>query len=148
MPAPRSFLYRKDIMTPQHPIAEFLERNPAPQVREWLSNILNRPKPEVRTLPTMPSSNFEKRDSLMELRPRHLCWVEEIGIREHYDRSVMQNYMEANYNRMFGPLRPKARATPMDAFYKKLMIFRLLDLIELRREEIAANVLPGGLHRE
>jgi hypothetical protein len=134
---------------PLHPITQFLERNPAPQVRDWLLDILNRPKPEVRSLPIMPSFNFGKRDSLMELRPRHLTQVEEIGVREHYVRSAMQDYMEANYDRLFGPLRrPKSRETPIDAFRKRLMIFRLLDLIELRREEIAANVLPGRLFKK
>ena len=34
---------------------------------------------------------------------------------------------------------------PSDRFRKQLMIHRLLDLIQLRRKEIAANVLPGGL---
>lgn len=89
---------------------------------------------------------FSKRRSLTELRPRHLEWVEEIGIRPDYDRDEMRDYMMMNYDAMFGPLRrPKSQAVPSDTFRKGMMVARLLSLIELRREEIAANVLPGNL---
>lgn len=96
--------------------------------------------------PTMPTRNFGPRQSLTELRPRHLEWVEEIGIRPDYDRSEMYDYMMFHYDRMFGPLRrPRSKAVPSDTWRKGMMVSRLLSLIELRREEVAANVLPGGL---
>jgi hypothetical protein len=79
-----------------------------------------------------------KRESLMQLRPRHLVWVEELGIREHYDRAGMHEYMCAHYDALFGPLRrPKSEEVPSDRFRKSWMIGNLLDLVEARRAVIA-----------
>ena len=97
--------------------------------------------------PTMPARNFGPRRDFMELRSRHLDQVEKIGIRPTFDRAQKHEYFMANYDRLFGPLRrPKSAEVPSNTFRKGLMISQLLSLIELRREEIAANVLPGGLN--
>lgn len=95
--------------------------------------------------PTMPPFDRVRRD-FMQLMPRHLEWVEEIGIRPDFDRQEMYDWFMANYDRLFGPLRrPKAKAVPSDVLRQGIIVSRLLSLIELRREEIAANVLPGCL---
>ncbi len=96
--------------------------------------------------PTMPPFDRVRRD-FMQLMPRHLDQVEERAVEDYYDREILGEYFLLNWNRMFGTLRKsKAKEVPSDTFRKQLMIHRLLDLIELRREEIAANVLPGGLN--
>jgi hypothetical protein len=124
-------------MTLKEAIAKFIATNDlaAPQL-ELLERILNASKPE-RKHPEMPPFT-QKRESLMQLRPRHLVWVEELGIRETYDRSDMHEFMTTNYNLLFAPLRrPKSREVPMDAFRKSWMVSCLLDLVEGRRDEYA-----------
>jgi hypothetical protein len=70
--------------------------------------------------------------------------IEELGVRDHYDRK--HAWLMDNYYRLFGPLRrSKAKEVPSDQWRKDSMIHRLLNLIELRREEIAANVWPNEL---
>jgi hypothetical protein len=74
----------------------------------------------------------------MHLRPRHLLWVEELGVRDHYDRAGMHDHMCEHYDALFGPLRrPKSKEVPSDRFRKSWMIGNLLDLVEARRAEIA-----------
>jgi hypothetical protein len=103
---------------------------------EFLDRVLNA-RPQEKRIPEMPPFTRE-RESLMQLRPRHLIWVEEIGISETYDRGEMHDYMMENYDRLFGPLRrPKSREVPSDQFRKSVMISTLLDLAESRREEYA-----------
>jgi hypothetical protein len=105
------------------------------------SEILARNKAErahlPRQWPTMPPFNNAPRESMMELRPRHLLMVEEHGHQKHgYNRKALGDYFLQNYNRLFGTIRKsKAREVPSDQFRKELIIHRLLDLIELRREE-------------
>jgi hypothetical protein len=127
-------------MTLKHALTQFIATNDlAAQQLELAERILNSPKPEMRAHP-MQTFNFGKRTSLMELRPRHLVWVEEIGVSEHYDRSEMHDYMMENYDRLFGPLRrPKSKAVPSDFLRKSWMISELLDLAETRRDEYAAE---------
>jgi hypothetical protein len=85
----------------------------------------------------MPAFDPTRR-SLMHLRPRHLLWVEELGIRGNYDRTAMQEYFCANYNSFFGPLRrPKAKEVPSDGLRKFIMVSGLLDLVDGRRAEYA-----------
>jgi hypothetical protein len=81
-----------------------------------------------------------KRESFMQLRDRHLQWVEELGIRKYYDRSTMQDFFVENYDRYFGCLRrSKAKAVPSDLLRKEIMISMLLDLVDGRRAEYAAE---------
>ena len=79
----------------------------------------------------MPSFNFGSRKELTELRPRHLCMVEEHGFEEDgYDRDALGEYFLANWSRLFGPLRKsKALEVPSDQLRKELMISRLLNPI-------------------
>jgi hypothetical protein len=94
----------------------------------------------------MPTFNFGPRQTFTELRPRHLTLVEEYGVADTYNRDELREHFLTNWNRLFGALRKsKAHEVPSDDLRKSFMISDLLDLIELRREEVAANVLPGGL---
>jgi hypothetical protein len=98
-----------------------------------------RPKKELPP-PKMPPFNFGQRTSLTELRPRHLLMVEEYGHQLEYDRNALREYFTVNWYRLFGPLRKsKAREVPSDQLRKELMVSRLLDLIEMRRDEYAAE---------
>jgi hypothetical protein len=66
--------------------------------------------------------------------------MEECGFRHEYDRDALREYFLAHWNRLFGPLRrSKAREVPSDQLRKELMVSRLLDLIEMRRAEYAAE---------
>jgi hypothetical protein len=94
----------------------------------------------------MPPFNFLKRNGLMELRAGRFVRVEEFGIRKNYDREETREWLLSNYDRLFGPLRrPKSREVPADVWRKSWMVSILVDT---RRAEIAANVLPGGLHKK
>jgi hypothetical protein len=74
----------------------------------------------------------------MHLRPRHLIWVEELGIAESYNRDDQYEYFMKHYNRLFGPLRrPKINEVPSDELRKGIMISLLLNLVEERRAEYA-----------
>jgi hypothetical protein len=108
-----------------------------PYQTELLDRVLNAPKVKIKR-EMQPFT--KKRLSLMQLRPRHLVWVEELGIREHYDRYDMYEWMLMHYNSLFGPLRHKSREVPMDAFRKSLMVSELLDLVETRRDEYAQEL--------
>jgi hypothetical protein len=88
----------------------------------------------------MPAFNFGKRTELRELRPRHLLMVEEYGIAPTYDRAELGEHFLTHWNRLFGTLRrSKALEVPSDRLRKILMVDRLLDLIEGRRAEYAAE---------
>jgi hypothetical protein len=102
-------------------------------------SITNATTPAVRPPPEMPPFD-RKRRSRMHLRPRHLLMVEEHGIRDEYDRDALAEYFTANWYRLFGALRKsKAHEVPSDALRKSIMIYWLLDLIEMRRDEYAAE---------
>jgi hypothetical protein len=91
-----------------------------------------------RQWPTMPSFDWGPRKTLTDLRPRHLHMVEEYGFRRDYDRDALGDYFLANWCRLFGALRKsKALEVPSDQIRKRLMVSRLLDLIEMRRAEYA-----------
>jgi hypothetical protein len=78
--------------------------------------------------------------SLMHLRPRHLSMVEEQGIRAGYDREALAEYFTAHGYRLFGALqKSNALEVPSDALRKSIMIHWLPDLIEMRRDEYAAE---------
>jgi hypothetical protein len=93
--------------------------------------------PKVQRSPPAMQPFDRKRHSLTHLRPRHLVWVEELGIRKDYDRSSTQDYFSAHYNFLFGPLRPKIKETPSDELRKWLIVSMLLDLVGGRRAEYA-----------
>jgi hypothetical protein len=124
-------------MTLKDAITQFIAANdPAEPQLVLLERALNAPPSKDRQRPQMVAFD-RKRRSLMHLRPRHLVWVEELGIREHYNRSDMHDFMLENYNTLFGPLRrPKSKEVPSDRFRKSWMIGNLLDLVEARRAEI------------
>lgn len=67
--------------------------------------------------------------------------VEEHGFEEYgYNRDDLREYFLANWNRLFGTLRKsKAVEVPSDAHRKEIMIAQLLALIEMRRDEYAAE---------
>ncbi len=76
----------------------------------------------------------------MELRPRHLLFVEELGVAENFDRDAVREWMLANYNFLFGAIRyRKADEVPSDSLRKLIMITRLLNMVETRRDEYAAE---------
>jgi hypothetical protein len=127
-------------MTLDHAINQLIvTADLASQQIELLQRVLNAPKPERRHAP-MQTFKFGPRRSLCELRPRHLVWVEEIGVAESYDRSEMHDYLMEHYDRLFGPLRrPKSKAVASDSLRKSWMISNLLDLAETRRDEYAAE---------
>ena len=86
------------------------------------------------------------RESFMQLRDRHLGWIDDLGHREKYNRPNMHSYMLEHYDSMFGPLRrPKRNAVPSDDLRKSFIVSGLLDLVETRREEIRCNVNPNCL---
>jgi len=93
-----------------------------------------------RQRPTMPTFDWGPRKTLTELRPRHLHMVEEYGFRRDYDRDALREYFLANWYRLFGALRKsKKLEVPSDSLRKEIMVSRLLDLIEMRRAEYAAE---------
>jgi hypothetical protein len=83
-----------------------------------------------------PRTKYPKRTSLMELRPHHLNIVELLARRRHYERVSQHDFMLENWNRIFGALRPKAKAVSSDQLRKSLMLHRLLDMVDARRAEI------------
>jgi hypothetical protein len=93
-----------------------------------------------RPRPVMPTFNFGPRKEFTELRPRHLHVVEEYGIAETYNRNELGQYFVTNWNRLFGTLRrSEAMEVPSDLGRKERMISRLLNLIEMRRDEYSAE---------
>jgi hypothetical protein len=82
----------------------------------------------------------KRRESLMQLRLRHLEKVDRVAKRANYNRADMHELLLTNYDRLFGPLRrPKTKEVPSDAFRKSWMIGNLLDIIEARRDELLAK---------
>jgi hypothetical protein len=93
----------------------------------------------------MPPYN-SPREHFMQLRNKHLEWIDDLGHREKYDRADLHDYMMAHYDSMFGPLRrPKRNAVPSDELRKSFIVSDLLDLVDTRREEIRCNVWPNEL---
>jgi hypothetical protein len=92
-----------------------------------------------RPRPQMPAFG-RGRESLTQLRDRHLLMVEEHGIAKHYDSNGLYAYFLTNWNRLFGSIR-KSRAleVPSDHLRKEIMAAQLLNLIEMRRAEYAAE---------
>lgn len=90
------------------------------------------------------------RESLMQLMPRHLKWIETLanrpsriegpGVRPRYHRSDMLEFFVEHYDRYFTCLRgSKVKAVPSDEVRKFVMISRLLDLVDERRAIINSN---------
>jgi len=94
------------------------------------------PRPETPP-PEMPVWD-NKRRSFMQLMPRHLEWVDELALRDNYNRSVMLDFFCERYHTYFPYLRgSKAKDTPADEFKRFLMVSRLLDRVDARRAEYA-----------
>ena len=89
--------------------------------------------------PEMPVWD-NKRRTFMQLMPCHLEWVEELALRDNYNRSVMLDFFCERYHTYFPYLRgSKAKDVPADEFNRVLMVSRLLDLVDARRAEYAAD---------
>lgn len=91
---------------------------------------------QIKPRPVMPHPD-KKRASLMELRPRHLATAEHIARRKHYDRRSQHEFMMLKWNSIFGGgLRSKAKTVPSDELRKSLMVSGILDIVEMRREQL------------
>jgi hypothetical protein len=111
-------------------------------LRSFISSRASQPKAPIQN--TLTNSEFyaeldrsrkAKRESLMQLRHRHLEKVDRIAKRSDYDRESYRKFMLENYNRLFGPLRrPKANEVPSDQFRKLWMVGMLLDRVQERRK--------------
>jgi hypothetical protein len=101
---------------------------------EYLRNM-----PKVQHPPPVMPSFRRRREHFTQLRDRHLIWVEELGSsKEPYDREYWRDYFMSNWNRLFPLLRRrKVDEVPSDQFRKSCMISELLDLVEMRRAELA-----------
>jgi len=76
----------------------------------------------------------------MQLMPSHLEWVDELALREKYDRATMHDFFCERYHTYFLYLRgSKAKDVPADEFKRYLMVSRLLDLVDARRAEYEAE---------
>jgi len=104
-------------------------------------DILDRRTAEQAHLPKerseMPPFNNGPRESLMELRPRHLLMVDQYGHTEvGYDREALSEYFFVHWNRLFGTIRKtKASEVESDKLRKRVMIAQLISLIEGRQAE-------------
>jgi hypothetical protein len=122
-------------------ISEFFDQLEAAPSDEARSEILEKRAAARAHLPkeypVMPAYNFGPLKSFTELRPRHLLMVEEHGFEKHgYNRDAVRDYLLKNYNRLFGTLRKsKALEVASDQIRKELIVHRLLELIEGRRQE-------------
>jgi hypothetical protein len=84
-----------------------------------------------------------KRESLTQLRHRHLEKIDRIARRAHYDRAGYQEYLVEHYDRLFGALRgSKAKEVPSDQFRKWWMIGMLLDRVDARRAYFKRRGIP------
>lgn len=86
-----------------------------------------------------------KRDSLMELRWRHLDHVDHMA-RSGEPLDKIQADLSAPWfsERFFGPLRSRRRdRVPSDAVRRLIMSWQLVDLVEERRAELAAMPKPS-----
>jgi len=77
-----------------------------------------------------------KRDSLMELRWRHLDQVDSMA---RGDSSLDELYatLLKNFEHFYGPLRKRKRdEVPSDATRRAIMIMQIVNLVEERRAEL------------
>ena len=99
---------------------------------------------EPKKRPKMPAFHTP-RTHLMQLNNRHLDVIRDYGCEDIYDRREVETYFMANYNKLFGSIRSKAKEVPSDEIRRSLLVTQLLNLIELRREENAAGAWPNEL---
>jgi hypothetical protein len=87
----------------------------------------------------MPVINFGRRESLTELRPRHLLFVEEAALNESFNQSKLHDWFFKNWTKLFGSSTiryRKADEQPSDQMRKHFMVAHLLELISMRRGQI------------
>ena len=77
-----------------------------------------------------------KRESLMELRWRHLDHVDSMA-RGNLTRAALRNTLRKNYEHFFGRLRKRRRdEVPSDELRKDWMVLQIVDLVAGRRAEL------------
>jgi hypothetical protein len=86
-----------------------------------------------------PRKKYPRRESVMELRPRHLDMVERLARRRHYERDSDYDFILDRWNSIFGPLRNGKPDVPSDKLRKSIMLTRLLDTVDERRAELEAD---------
>jgi hypothetical protein len=90
--------------------------------------------------PEMPAFNFGARQSLYELRPSALVLVEEHGYVTEPSLDVLRDHFLANYDKVFGRFRRRGdHEVPSDQLKKSILVERLVELIDQRRLEYAAE---------
>jgi hypothetical protein len=77
-----------------------------------------------------------KRESLMELRWRHLDHVDSMA-RGNSSLADLRQTLRKNYEHFFGRLRKRRRdEVPSDALRKDWMVLQIVDLVEQRRADL------------
>jgi hypothetical protein len=80
-----------------------------------------------------------KRESLMELRWRHLDHVDSMA-RGNSSPAELRKTLRKNFEHFFGRLRKRRRdEVPSDELRKDWMVLQIVDLVEERRAELAAE---------
>ena len=80
-----------------------------------------------------------KRESLMELRWRHLDHVDSMA-RGNASRAELRKTLCNNFEHFFGPLRRRRTdEVPSDKLRQNFMVFAILDLVDERRAELLAE---------
>ena len=80
-----------------------------------------------------------KRESLCQLRWRHLDSVDSLA-RGNSTRAELRETLCNNFEHFFGRLRRRRRdEVPSDKLRQNFMVFAILDLVEARRAELAAE---------
>jgi len=106
---------------------------------ELLERVLNPPveRELADRIPLYPPKTA-KRESLCELRWRHLDHVDDIARRDT-PRAETMKVLLRNYEWFYGPLRKRRRdAVPSDQLRKFFVVSNILDQVDARRAEIEA----------
>lgn len=97
--------------------------------------IASRPKTPAHIPPLYPP-RWAKRESLMELRWKHLDHVDDMASRE-FDRAETFRILRNNYEHFYGRLRKLRRdEVPSDEQRKDRIVNAILDIVEARRAQI------------
>ena len=110
-------------MSPNDPRREMLERCMNPPAERELAN----------QLPLYPSRKA-KRESLCQLRWKHLQHVDSMACDPDYNRSELHDKLLGNFDYFFGRLRRRRRdEVPSDQLRRCLMVSQILDQVDARR---------------